>query len=132
MSAFLKFVLVAATAIVAAGSLVVADSSFHLINESPRAAKARDLRIEKFTWHAGGFGRVAVATFTVRSTANLPLDDVEFSCVTYGKSGIALSRLAQTVYDTVPAHAAKIFKDVNLGLIDAQSDEMVCVIAGAS
>ena len=96
----------------------------------PRTTKAEDLKLEKFTWRISD--RVGVATFTVHSNNSFPLKDIEFTCDTYGRGGTLLSHLKTTSYEVIPAKTTKVFKEVNLGQIDAQSASMNCSVTGAS
>ena len=88
------------------------------------------ITLVKTTWRLSGFGTVAEAEFTVRSSNDHATNDISFECVTAGKSGTRLSKVRATVYDTVSAKGVKVFRNVNMGFVDSQSATLACKITG--
>ncbi len=81
-----------------------------------------------FNWSKGGFDAVMIANFTIKSTLQFQVRDIEIACTTAGASGTNLSATTKTIYDVVPAKATKRFSDVNMGFINTQSASANCRI----
>lgn len=83
-----------------------------------------------FSWSKGGFESVMIADFTIKSTLQFEVRDIEILCIGSGNSGTRLARIPQTIYDVVPAKATKRFRGLNMGFIPQQMTNANCSIVG--
>lgn len=109
------------------------------VEEQKRKAEAAELERQRknpvayltldYTWEKGGFDRVMIGTFKIKSDLLFDVRDIEIVCVTVGNSGTRLSKASQTIYDVVPAKKTKTFPKINMGFINSQSTRSSCEIA---
>jgi hypothetical protein len=89
------------------------------------------LTMKAMTWSLGGFKNVGIVNVTIENANDFPVKDVGIRCNFNGKSGTQLSTNDHKIFDTIPAKAKKMFKDVNVGLIDSQSAGASCAVQSA-
>lgn len=89
------------------------------------------LEIQKTSWTNGGFGSVAVMTFTIKNLAEFPIRDISLSCSFSAPSGTTLGTASHTIFDTIKSKSTRTFKDVNVGFINSQASSSGCSITAA-
>jgi hypothetical protein len=89
------------------------------------------ITMPSFSWKIGGFGFVGTATVTVNNGNDFSVKEIEVRCEFSRKSGTELSRSQRTIFDTIPAKAVRMFKDVNMGFIRSQSAKASCPVETA-
>jgi hypothetical protein len=92
---------------------------------------ASKMKLSTFSWSLGGFKSVGLVNATVDNPNDFPVKDVTIQCRFSGKSGTQLSNAGRTVYDTVPAHSKKTFREINVGFVDTQSARAECWVEAA-
>jgi hypothetical protein len=89
------------------------------------------LKIEKSSWSIEGFGNVAVGSFNIKNTAEVPYKDITIACEFYGKSGTTVSKAKYISYDSIKPLGHLKIANANLGFIDSQSAKMGCIVIDA-
>ena len=89
------------------------------------------LKIEKSSWSIEGFGNVAVGSFNIKNTAEVPYKDITIACDFYGKSGTTVSRVNYISYDSIKPLGYLKIANANLGFVDSQSAKMGCIVSNA-
>jgi len=83
----------------------------------------------KFTWnswHKGGFGNVALLSFTIENTNAYAVKDVEIYCDWRAASGTTLGSHSGRVYQTILPHKKLKVSNFNFGFIDSQVATASC------
>jgi hypothetical protein len=83
--------------------------------EAPLIAAQRNVALLDFAWRKGGFETVMIATFTIKNDNDFAIKDMYVGCVLSARSGTTLGAASTTIYDTVPAHSRRTFREINLG-----------------
>lgn len=89
-----------------------------------------DVSIDNLKWRRGGFGGVAIATFTMENPNDFQVKDIVIVCDFFGSSGTKINTAEQIVYQAIDAHKKKIVSDFNLGFINSQASAGNCEVAG--
>ena len=97
----------------------------------PRPALER-VKLEKFDWETGGFGVVAVGSFTIGNGNEYAVKDARIECAFFGGSGTLVSTANQTIYETVDAGKTRRFRKINMGFVNAQAKSAICQLVGIS
>lgn len=95
----------------------------------PAPALKVDLKNEK--WRRGGFGSIAIFSFTIVNDNDFPVRDIEIICRFFGNSGTVIHTRREVIYETVPAKKSKSVKDLSLGFIDGQAKSASCIVDDA-
>lgn len=90
----------------------------------------RDVALD-FNWRKGGFGAVAVVSFTFKNNSTARVWDIQVSCAFYAKSGTRLGSRTMTIYETVEPGKSKRVKDLSFSFVDQQAANGGCEIVGA-
>jgi hypothetical protein len=83
--------------------------------ESSEAALVQKPRLVDFGWSKGGFGAVMIARFTIANDNDFPIKDIAVACTLSARSGTTIGMAATTIYDKLPAHGRRVFREVNMG-----------------
>ena len=81
----------------------------------PEAARLEPLRLIDYSWYKDGFGTVMIAKFTIANDNDFPIKDISVACALSARSGTTIGLAATTIYDKVPAHGRRVFREVNMG-----------------
>jgi hypothetical protein len=77
---------------------------------------------DNFSWHLDGFGTVGkIDRITIMNNSSFPIKDFTIQMTTFGNSGSRVGQASQTLYETVPAHGKKQFRNINMGFVPTQS-----------
>jgi hypothetical protein len=68
-----------------------------------------------YSWRKGGFDTVMIASFTIQNKNDFAIKDIDVVCELSARSGTVIGYTAKTIYDTVPAHGRKTFRELNMG-----------------
>jgi hypothetical protein len=98
---------------------------------APPPAHAR-VALAPVKWQRGGFGAVAVATFTVRNENPFPVKDIELVCEFWARSGTRVGRQRVMLYERLPPGGARTVRDMTVGFIDQQAHTGDCWVVGVS
>jgi hypothetical protein len=79
----------------------------------------------------GGFGNVAIASFSIRNDNAFDVKDVVIRCEFDGASGTKIGELRSTIYQVVKARSSKRMEDFNLGTVHSQVARGGCDVIGA-
>lgn len=90
------------------------------------------LEMKNSSWRAGGFGRVMIASFTIKNPLPFDVRDVGVACEVFGASGTRIGLVGKVVYQTVKAGRQTRVDDLSMGIIDGQSSSANCNIVSAS
>jgi len=94
----------------------------------PRVDPVRDIDIKLNHWTRGGFGSVGMLDFTVKNmSTTVSYRDIHYRTRYAGESGTELHRNRGVLAIVLKPHETRRFRDVNDGLIPAQS--ATCAIA---
>lgn len=89
--------------------------------------------VEGLTWRKGGFGSVAVASFTLKNKSrHLPVRDIVLTCAFYGPSGTELSSKTQTIYERIEPGKSKRIKELSVSFINQQASNAGCEVVGGT
>jgi hypothetical protein len=94
----------------------------------PHLAALQNTKLEKFSWYKDGFGSVMIANFTIRNDGDVAVKDIEIQCVHSAPSGTVIDQNTRTIYDLIPAHKTRTFRNFNMGFIDSQASRSNCQI----
>jgi len=94
----------------------------------PKAVALRATSISKFNWYKDGFGSVMTATFTIKNDGDKDVKDIEIKCVHSAPSGTVIDSNNRTIYEIVPAHKSRTFRNFNMGFINSQASSSSCGI----
>ncbi|WP_454914981.1 hypothetical protein [Xanthobacter sediminis] len=100
-----------------------------IIQPPPQPHEMMDIKDIK--WGKGGFGSVAIVTFTVTNGNALAVRDPVISCSFYGKSGTLIDIATETIYEPIKGKSSRRIKDFNFGFIAKQADGMNCRVLNA-
>lgn len=78
------------------------------------------------SWELGGFGAVALASFTVRSRYSRPVKDLVLMCRFYAPSGTELANDRFPILHAIKPGGKLVLRRHNLGLVPSQTDAMTC------
>lgn len=92
----------------------------------------RQVYIDNFKWHLGGFGTVMIASFRLSNKLAFPVKDIDVSCDVAGASGTGLGTVSKTIYQTVAAGKTRHIKEFNFGLVHSQSQRAGCRVTGVT
>ena len=95
--------------------------------ESSFDATLNNLKLD-YTIGKAGFGNILQGNFTVTNSNKFPVKDIVIRCKNYAKSGTHLNNDEQTIYQVIPKSGKKTFNNVEVGLINPQSDSSSCAI----
>ncbi len=95
----------------------------------PKVVAMHATSITKFRWYKDGFGTVMKATFTIRNDGERDVKDIEIKCVHNAPSGTIIDSNTRTIYEIVPAHKSRTFREFDMGFIDSQASGSDCEIA---
>ncbi len=104
------------------------------LEESPAAEHARMLAniwLDKFRWNKGGFGVVALASFSLRNGNGFDLKDFALHCQFYGASRTQIGEVTTILYQAVKAHSTKPIESFNVGFINSQTASGGCEVIDA-
>lgn len=87
-----------------------------------------DLKLEKVSWHKGGFDNVLIASFTLRNTGQMKISDVQITCTSYGPSGTAIDTNTRTIFESFPPGKPRRIREFNMGLQHSQASSVSCVV----
>lgn len=79
------------------------------------------LSVKKWSWEAGGFGSVGIASITFENTGSKTAKDVLVRINFMGESGTVLNSAERLVPVVVKAGSTKAAREVNFGFIDDQT-----------
>lgn len=101
-------------------------------NPTPKLVDQRIKVMEKvdvnIRWSKGGFDNVMIAEVTIKNGSDKAIKDISVLCVLKGNSGTSLGKLEHTIYEVVKAKKTRVFKDINMGLINSQAAIANCKI----
>jgi hypothetical protein len=117
---------------VAVGARLLTDHSGGTASASatPKVDEPKPVKLVDMQWKTGGFGAVAIASFTLNNPNGFEVKDVVISCAFYGESGTKINSHVSTVYQKIPAHGKKAVEDFNVGFIDPQAKRGGCAADG--
>lgn len=104
--------------------------------EAERVSKLREtpisgMQILDWSWEQGGFGVVMIARFRVKNNNPFPVKDPLFKCTLFGPSGTIIDSISTRVFERIEPGKAKLFRNINMGLIASQSAQGRCELADA-
>lgn len=94
----------------------------------PHAVAMRSTTITKFAWYKDGFGSVMMATFTIKNDGDKDVKDIEIKCVHSAPSGTVIDSNTRTIYEVIPAHKSRTFRNFSMGFINSQAAKSDCEI----
>jgi hypothetical protein len=106
------------------------DKSTKQIEENERDIaenhRKMSVKISTFRWRKDGFGNIMIADFTIKNDNDLPVKDFEIVCKHFAHSGTEIDSNTRTLYETVPAHGTRTFREINMGFINSQTAQSGC------
>jgi hypothetical protein len=94
----------------------------------PKAVALRATSISKFNWYKDGFGSVMTAAFTIKNDGDEDVKDIEIKFVHSAPSGTVIDSNTRTIYEIVPAHKSRTFRNFDMGFINSQASSSSCGI----
>jgi hypothetical protein len=85
--------------------------------------------ITKLSWYKGGFGTVMMANLSIKNDGDAPVKDIEVKCEHSAPSGTKIDQNTKTIYELIPAHKTRTFRNFNMGFIDSQATGTNCRIS---
>ncbi|MEE2002427.1 hypothetical protein QWY20_13265 [Alkalimonas sp. MEB108] len=86
-----------------------------------------NLKLES-SWRLNGFGNVFMLSGTIENKNPTRAADVMVRCTTYGQTNSALNRVSHIFRVYIEPDQVYSFKDVNMGIVDKQSQRANCRI----
>ncbi|MGI8961550.1 MAG: hypothetical protein ACR2IV_17670 [Bryobacteraceae bacterium] len=96
--------------------------------EDPSEQAMQTTKLEAFSWYKEGFGSIMMANFTIRNDGDLMVKDLEIECTHSAPSGTEIDSNARTIYEIVPPHTSRRFRNFNMGFIVEQAASSSCEI----
>jgi hypothetical protein len=94
----------------------------------PKTVAMQATSIAKFRWYKEDISSIMMATFTIKNDGNTPVKDIEIKCVHSAPSGTVIDSNTRTIYQVIPPHKARTFRDFNMGFINSQASSSNCGI----
>jgi hypothetical protein len=94
----------------------------------PKRKAMEAASITKFRWYKDGFGSIMMATITIKNDGDNPVKDIEIKCEHSAPSGTVIDSNTRTIYQVIPAHKTRTFRDFNMGFINSQVSSSSCSI----
>lgn len=92
---------------------------------------AEYLEITDNRWHLGGYGNVAIHSFTIKNTSDKDIKDIDVFVQYTSASGTKLSETDKTIYEIIPAGKSVSFTKVNMGFVDSQVEHAYASVVHA-
>jgi hypothetical protein len=84
---------------------------------------AKFIGISDWEWGKDTFDTVMLASFVITNNSCWDIKDIDIRCSHVGPSGTVINSSVRTIYDVVPAHGSRVFKDINMGFIHSQASK---------
>lgn len=94
----------------------------------PSEQPMQTTKLEAFSWYKGGFGSIMMANFTIRNDGDITVKDLEIQCTHSAPSGTEIDSNTRTIYEIVPPHSRRQFRNFNMGFIAEQVASSSCEI----
>lgn len=85
-------------------------------------------KITKWHLRKDDLGITVKGDFTVRNDGDIAIKDLDIYCQSYASSGTAIDSNKRTIYEIVPAHSTKMFRNFDMGFIHSQAHSNKCLI----
>ncbi len=122
------------TTIIVSVIILVGWNTLSLLNKSgekyinPKTELKPKISIETKNLIKGGFGNVLISDFTINNASDKPIKDIKIRCSLYAKSGTFLQTLDNVIFDIFPANNKKRIKEVNMGIMNTQTERVNCEV----
>jgi hypothetical protein len=94
----------------------------------PHDLALKNTQITKFSWHKDGFDTIMKANFTIKNDGDVAVKDIQIKCVHSAPSGTVIDENTRTIYEIIPAHKNRTFRDFDMGFIHSQAARSSCRI----
>lgn len=99
-----------------------------LYDSNPHDVAMQNAKILKMSWYKDAFDTIMKANFTIRNDGDLPVKDLQVKCVHSAPSGTIIDSNTRTIFEIIPAHHTKSFRNFDMGFIHSQAISTACKI----
>lgn len=93
----------------------------------------RSLSFGTISGQKGGFETVLILNGSIKNGSNFAMKDADIKCTLTGPSGTVVGSVRETLFEIIPAHQSKRFRELNMGFMGStQVANFNCEILGAT
>lgn len=94
----------------------------------PKVAALAAVKLEKWSWHKGGFDTVMQLNATIKDEGERDVKDIKIVCTHSSNSGTTIDQNQKVAYELVRAGKSVVLKDFGMGFMHTQATQTSCQI----
>jgi hypothetical protein len=94
----------------------------------PKEVAINAMRMDKTSWHAGGFNNILMLSAKVHNEGAKDVKDITIECDTFANSGTQIGTVKGVVLERIKAGGTLNVREFNMGFINQQTASTRCAV----